>query len=219
MTDTYLQHHGILGQKWGIRRYQNKDGTLTSAGKKHKNVIKAKRSMDTAKNQKKSAYRAYSKSFNKAYNNWQFGKKATERWEKAHDDLNAYQKQKDSYKQAKNKYKSELKIAKGKEKSDLKQQKLQKLIDKEKAKEQRQKDINKAYTKVTAKTPVSDYFKYNENTRKLAAKYVVDKNMSVDDARAAANAAAKRNTVAVYAASIGLAIGLGFATDVIEVNL
>lgn len=31
---TYLVHHGILGQKWGIRRYQNKDGTLTDAGKK-----------------------------------------------------------------------------------------------------------------------------------------------------------------------------------------
>lgn len=31
---TYLVHHGIKGQKWGIRRYQNEDGTLTSEGKK-----------------------------------------------------------------------------------------------------------------------------------------------------------------------------------------
>lgn len=30
----YIQHHGIKGQKWGVRRYQNKDGTLTAAGKK-----------------------------------------------------------------------------------------------------------------------------------------------------------------------------------------
>lgn len=29
-----LQHHGILGMKWGIRRFQRKDGSLTSAGKK-----------------------------------------------------------------------------------------------------------------------------------------------------------------------------------------
>lgn len=29
-----LAHHGILGQKWGIRRFQNKDGSLTDAGKK-----------------------------------------------------------------------------------------------------------------------------------------------------------------------------------------
>ena len=32
--DSYLAHHGILGMKWGIRRYQNSDGSLTSAGKK-----------------------------------------------------------------------------------------------------------------------------------------------------------------------------------------
>lgn len=29
-----LYHHGILGQKWGIRRFQNPDGSLTEAGKK-----------------------------------------------------------------------------------------------------------------------------------------------------------------------------------------
>lgn len=29
-----LYHHGILGQKWGIRRFQNPDGSLTAEGKK-----------------------------------------------------------------------------------------------------------------------------------------------------------------------------------------
>lgn len=29
----YLEHHGIKGQKWGIRRFQNEDGSLTEAGK------------------------------------------------------------------------------------------------------------------------------------------------------------------------------------------
>ena len=34
MDNNELMHHGILGMKWGVRRYQNKDGSLTPAGKK-----------------------------------------------------------------------------------------------------------------------------------------------------------------------------------------
>lgn len=34
LSNTELEHYGVLGMKWGIRRYQNKDGSLTDAGKK-----------------------------------------------------------------------------------------------------------------------------------------------------------------------------------------
>ena len=34
ISEEELQHHGIKGQKWGVRRFQNKDGSLTDKGKK-----------------------------------------------------------------------------------------------------------------------------------------------------------------------------------------
>lgn len=33
-VDQELMHYGVLGMKWGVRRYQNADGTLTEAGKR-----------------------------------------------------------------------------------------------------------------------------------------------------------------------------------------
>lgn len=34
-----LYHHGIKGMRWGVRRYQNEDGSLTSVGKKHYQAV------------------------------------------------------------------------------------------------------------------------------------------------------------------------------------
>lgn len=67
-----LEHHGVLGQKWGVRRFQNADGSLTDAGKKRiynggasyggfeslrsrnrRSIEGAKYSKDIEKNQKK----------------------------------------------------------------------------------------------------------------------------------------------------------------------
>lgn len=48
--DDELYHHGIKGQKWGVRRFQNKDGSLTPAGK-----LKYSKSDKTKEEMKKEA--------------------------------------------------------------------------------------------------------------------------------------------------------------------
>lgn len=56
-SDGELHHHGIIGMKWGVRRYQNKNGTLTAAGKKRydKEVEKAKKEARILRNRQATA--------------------------------------------------------------------------------------------------------------------------------------------------------------------
>lgn len=46
-----LYHYGILGQKWGVRRFQNKDGTLTEAGKERYSYGDFKRDVNEIRRQ------------------------------------------------------------------------------------------------------------------------------------------------------------------------
>lgn len=105
--ETYLAHHGVKGQKWGVRRYQNADGTLTDAGKRRygygvsgKGTWKYERKHTKAYNELSrdldKAKRAESKA-SKRYNNAVTGKgiknkyrnskdPTGEHWSKAFDD-------------------------------------------------------------------------------------------------------------------------------------
>ena len=56
MENNYLMHYGVLGMKWGIRRYQNPDGSLTPRGEKH-----------YAKKDSRWADRNYNRIYNKTY--------------------------------------------------------------------------------------------------------------------------------------------------------
>lgn len=51
-----LYHYGVKGQKWGVRRYQNKDGSLTTAGRKRRNKF-----YDTEKSVVNKLSNSYSK--------------------------------------------------------------------------------------------------------------------------------------------------------------
>ena len=66
-----LYHHGIKGQKWGHRKYQNPDGSLTAAGKARYDVKEAKRD--------------YKKTMKRARNG--FGIKGIEKSTKARNEL------------------------------------------------------------------------------------------------------------------------------------
>lgn len=48
MNDISLTHWGVKGMKWGVRRYQNKDGSLTAAGKERYSEENKKKARSTA---------------------------------------------------------------------------------------------------------------------------------------------------------------------------
>lgn len=60
-----LQHHGILGQRWGVRRYQNSDGSLTSEGRKHYGYKAARNNSSVDKLTGRKAARDSAKEANK----------------------------------------------------------------------------------------------------------------------------------------------------------
>lgn len=57
VSNKILVHHGAKGQRWGIRQYQNADGTLTPLGKVHYG-IQAKKKADAIRNEQRKKQKA-----------------------------------------------------------------------------------------------------------------------------------------------------------------
>lgn len=160
-----LYHHGIKGMKWGVRRFQKKDGSLTSAGRKR---------YDETKAAMKSAKKEYNKSFDKAYNRSiaalspikKHRQANDERWDDAANKAVEYRKAKKAYKAAK---------------------------------EARNRDIDNARREIDKKSTTFDKLMFSDGTRRVAAKYVADNNMTVDAAYKKAKGEALANSAAFLA--------------------
>lgn len=69
----YLEHHGIKGQRWGVRRFQNKDGTLTRAGRSRYDY----RQSDSYKNGTRGERQKQSNNYN--WNRAKYGERSANR--------------------------------------------------------------------------------------------------------------------------------------------
>lgn len=179
-----LRHHGILGQKWGIRRYQNSDGSLTTAGKKryHSNSLSAY--IAKKKNQK------VDKGFNDWKRNAELKEKAISSGKKTNEANIAYimnptKDNKKAYKNSMKQYKRDLKenttYRKGDIQSEVGKDLSRKLLSSAKSVQKRinnnpdDKTLNKLYSNLMNKHDIERARardipeKYHNRSKKIAS--------------------------------------------------
>lgn len=182
VPETYLMHHGVKGQKWGVRRYQNYDGTLTARGKQKLGYRSTSISGYVARKQNEK--------INKSFQTWKVeaakrdnaiaaGKKAT-------DALLAYERDrtnkdlKSDYKQKEKEYKKALRsnttYRKGQVRGEVGHDRARKYLTEAKRAE---KDFKK---------DPSNYSRYDDYTR-----YMNKHDKELAKARRAPEVAAKRS--------------------------
>ncbi len=110
-----LYHHGIKGQKWGIRRYQNPDGTLTEEGRKHlgygERVAIRKAAKKEYRDVRDKAYAKYEKRINDIEAGYKKGQNLSD--EDSKKELEAEKEYNKTVAEAKANYKKVLKETRG----------------------------------------------------------------------------------------------------------
>lgn len=150
--DGELYHYGVKGQKWGVRRYQNKDGSLTSDGQKKKLAFTQS---DGYRNTLRKVMS--NKTINKAANNL-----------------------------------TELNMERARQKE---------------AKKERKQQLKSTYKNLKDKAGLGERLLYTSGTRRKAAKYIVDNNMSVEEATRRSKGEARRNTAILLGVYGAIAVG------------
>lgn len=68
-TNGYLKHYGVSGQKWGVRRFQNEDGSLTEEGRDRLGIIGLENRAESPQNESSYGGRAKTKAVGSSFQN------------------------------------------------------------------------------------------------------------------------------------------------------
>lgn len=190
-TPNELYHYGILGMKWGVRRFQNKDGSLTKAGQLRydPDVEKAKIGVSKAKDFYRKAFRDYNKATS---GGMVYNEKATNKLNEAAKKLRYA---KEDLSDAKTKIKMKSQLNKSKRQIDFEQKYKEKGMTQEEAELAAYKRVRTekiiaatAGVTITAAAAYVAYKHYDNNVDKIIKSGKTLQNISTDSNKGVSDA-------------------------------